>query len=160
MSFGYRYGDVNGRRSTHSHSAMPLCKPWTPMQVGGVAIFQQAVNAAEQFNVRNALSCAEQNFCYFGSECDGFEVPKNDIAQNKISHCGCRLSSARHGSSCPHGAYARAVTCSTRHERQSHHPACRPDRISASARCDRLRHGDRFQTVKSSKCCCRCDRRR
>jgi hypothetical protein len=25
----------------------------TPTQVGGIAIFQQAVNAAEQFNVRN-----------------------------------------------------------------------------------------------------------
>jgi hypothetical protein len=51
MSFGYRHGDA-----TMALDAFSFCK--AGMQVvrttraGGVAIFQQAVNATEQFNVR------------------------------------------------------------------------------------------------------------
>ena len=138
---------------TSALDAFSFCKAamqaMRPMQAVGGAIFQQAVNGTEQFNVSNLCLVQSKIFVISGLNATDSRGTKNDIAQNKISHCGCRFGSARHGSGCPHGAYACAVTCSTRHERQSHHPARRPARISASTRCDRLRHGERFGLRKA-----------
>jgi hypothetical protein len=89
----------------------------TPAQVGGIAIFQQAVNATEQFNVRNLCLVQSKIFVISGLNATDSRGNQNDIAQNKIDHCGCRRSSARFSSSRPHGAHACAVSCGTRHER-------------------------------------------
>ena len=66
MSFGYRLmGDATARlrrililQSRYASG--------TPMQAGGIAIFQQAVNAAEQFNVRNLCLVQSKIFVISG----------------------------------------------------------------------------------------------
>jgi len=54
----------------HAFDAFSFCNAAmqvvTPTQVGGIAIFQQAVNAAEQFNVRNLCLVQSKIFVISG----------------------------------------------------------------------------------------------
>lgn len=144
MSFGYHHGDA-----TVALDAFAFCKAAMqairPMRAGGGAIFKQAVNATEQFNVRTLCLVQSKIFVISISNATDSRGNQNDIAQNQIYHCCCRFGPARISSSRPHCAYAYALSCGTRHKWQSHRPILRPDRISPSSWCDRLRHGERFR---------------